>query len=385
MKTKNAFFKVALNYFSVFTIVSVYAPYLQVYLRKSGNGINEVGYILAVSMASAVAGPLSFGALAKKGIPLKLLVSIICIAIVAVFFTIRFVSGFAMTAMLFGLLGLCYSALIPFTETIANATLDDPERQYGRARFFGTVGFLVPTLVFSIIGFPGRYPAAYILYAGIGATLFHLSTVRAYPVFKQTQPSHIQKEGSLGTVFWLIVFITFLNRFAMTAHYSFFSLYLDEALGIDSIGWFWLVGPMMETPVLFFGGWLLARYSIPALLAVSGLAIALRLSVYALFPSAPAVFAVQFLHCGTFGVFYIAVIAAIRRSVSRHNLTVAMAIFAALGMGLGPIAGSSLGGFVIEHFGYAALYLFSASVALASSGVAIAYRRLLISHTIVKS
>lgn len=373
-----------LNYFSVFTIVSIYAPYLQVYLRQSGRNVNEVGYILAVTQASAVAGPLLFGALANRGFPLKPLIAAISLTMAVFLFSAQYLTGFLPNFILFAFVGLCFSALIPFTETIANGTLEDPERQYGLARFFGTLGFLVPTFGYSLFGFPAVFPAEYILYAGIGLTLFHLLTSIAYPSYAPKSPLHIHKEGSLGPVFWVVILLTFLNRFAMNAHYSFFSLYLDEVLGIGTVGWFWLVGPMMETPVLLFGGWFLSRFSIPTLLFVSGIAIAIRLSVYALFPSAFAVFAVQFLHWGTFGCFYIAVIAAIRRSVPRNSLTLAMALFAALGMGLGPIAGSSLGGLVIARWGYSALYLSSAVIALAGGLLSLTFKQLFAVKTAIR-
>jgi len=193
-----------------------------------------------------------------------------------------------------------------------------------------------------------------------------LPTILLLPDHHRPAPAAAAGEGGDGfdRIFWLGILVIALGRLGMAAHYSFFSLYLRERVGLSNPGWVWAVGAMAEMPLIFYGGRLIRRFGLVALLAAALVAVSLRLTVYALLPSVAAVTAAQLLHALTFGVFHVAAIEFIRRKVPARRGGLAMAVYMSVGLGAPALIGSSAGGFIIEHAGYRVLFLSYAAAPL---------------------
>ena len=380
MANDRAFLRISINFFSVFTIVSIVIPYMQVYLAGVGWGVDKIGILLAFVRGAGVFGPLFFSILIRKGLSVRVLISVLSFFVIGLFLMLRHTAGFAGTAVILFLFGFSFSVFIPFTDALANSSLPDPDRQYGRSRVFGTLGFLVPTAVYGITGFPDYFPASSILSVAIAALGFHLITVQFYPAAKLSPRAVNKAEGGLGLPFWGLLGLVFLNRISMAGHYSFFSLYLKETVGIERIGWFWLIGPMSEIPIIFLGGALLKRFPVPVLIGASFAAIAVRLAVYSFFPYFAPVMAVQFLHCFTFGTFQIAAIAGIRRAIGSENMTLGMAVYSGIGMELPAIIGSIGGGFLIAAVGYREFFGWISVIPVIGLLLILLFRRFFFSH-----
>ena len=86
-------------------------------------------------------------------------------------------------------------------------------------------------------------------------------------------------------------------------------------------------------------------------------AVSLRLLTLATAPPLPLVVVSQLLHALTFGLFHATSIEFLRRSVPPSRRGLAMAIYMGLGLALPGWIGSTLGGVVIERWGFSTLYL----------------------------
>jgi PPP family 3-phenylpropionic acid transporter len=73
---------------------------------------------------------------------------------------------------------------------------------------------------------------------------------------------------------------------------------------------------------------------------------------------------VQLVHALVFGLFHPACIEFVRRSAPARRQGLAMALYTSLAIGVPSLVGSTLGGWVIEHWGYSALYLSYAAAPL---------------------
>lgn len=151
----------------------------------------------------------------------------------------------------------------------------------------------------------------------------------------------------------------------MTAYYSFFTLYLKDELHMQNAAWVWALGSASEIPMLFFGGWIIRRVGLAAMLTASMAAVTVRRGIYAAMPALWAVLPAQLLHSMTFGLFHAASIEFTRRRVSPARRGAAMAVYTSLALGVPNWIASSLGGELIQRCGYATMLLMYAAVPLA--------------------
>jgi PPP family 3-phenylpropionic acid transporter len=103
----------------------------------------------------------------------------------------------------------------------------------------------------------------------------------------------------------------------------------------------------------------------PLLVAGFG-SVVVRLVIYALFPYAPVIAVTQLLHAFTFGLLHSVSIAYINRRIPVQRRGLGMAVYSSVALGLSVFVGSSLGGFVVEAFGFDGLFLGYAAIPAAA-------------------
>lgn len=101
-------------------------------------------------------------------------------------------------------------------------------------------------------------------------------------------------------------------------------------------------------------------------IAISSVAIVVRLLIYALFPTPIGVILGQLLHSICYGLFQPAAILFINLKTPPSDRTTGMALYMGVGMGLPAFLGSALGGTVVEIFGYRWLFASYTLFAVAS-------------------
>jgi len=175
-----------------------------------------------------------------------------------------------------------------------------------------------------------------------------------------------------------------LNRMSMSSIASFFSLYLVEELGINAISLMNAIASGSEFGALILAGYLLQRKKVlpVQLLMISSGAMVVRLLIYAMVPTFGGVLVAQFLHSLCYGFFHPAAIFLVARRVRRSHRTLGMSMYVSLGIGLPTVLGSSLGGLIVEQFGYRALFMDYSLFALASVVVGLASYKLMTSKTL---
>ncbi len=358
-------FRFSLYYFFLFTTFAVLAPHFQLFLAAKGFSKGEVGLLLGCFELAGAIGPIVLGHLGdrlgkRRG---ALLLAMACSA--AMLAPLNWLSGFWPAVPFVVILGFMYKSTIPLGDALACSELPDPEHQYGRARVMGSISFVLALLAISAFGLIDKTSSGSIL------VCFAVSVALCLPAIALLPDRHRRTVavGGIGgdgfdRVFWLGIAVIALGRLGMAAHYSFFSLYLCEEIGLSSPGWVWAIGATAEMPLIFFGGRVVRRFGLVAMLAAALVAVSLRLTVYALLPTLAAVMAAQLLHALTFGVFHIAAIEFIRRKVPKRRVALAMAIYMSVGLGAPALLGSSAGGFIIERYGYRMLFLTYAAAPL---------------------
>lgn len=372
----------AAHYFLLFAVMATVFPYFQLLLKAMGFSPSEIGLLQGMMGFAGVAGPILTGLVADlvgtRRYTLGACLMLFVLLLPVLTGTEALLPAMAVAA----LLGLCVRSIIPLTDALVSGELSDPVHQYGRVRVWGSIGFVVVLVLVRVFNLTDECSARSIAVSMIvaaGVCMLSALTLPERPAQKSPDGAARRGRAEFRRVGIFLVFLVpaALHQFGMAAHYSFFTLYLQEELGLASAAWVWAIGTTAEIPVLFLGGRIIRRFGISSMLVAASAAVSVRLGVYALAPPLWAIMSVQLLHGVIFGLYHAACIEFIRRTVPARFRGLGMALYMSLAVALPNLAGSALGGVIIERWGYSALFGSYSIAPLIGVGVLLcAFRRL---------
>ncbi len=362
-----------ISFFFVYSIFAITNPYLQVLLRNSGYSYEAVGILLGIFEVAGIVGPLVVGRVVDKTGRLKdtVLVSTAATALGLILLVRNGPVWITILALV--ITAFFLRSLLPLVDTVATNKFNGDAQKYSYIRAFGTLGFVVFSLAFTALGIPVLTDNTnIIMYALLGCLLFFLPVLswkegKMQARGKRHTPKKILPAIKMlsfsanpwfDSAFVIGLIIIAFNRLSMSAVTSFFSLYLVEELHITAISLMNAIAAGSEIILMLLAGYLIQKKGVlpVLLLLISGLGMALRLLLYARFPTLTGVIVGQLLHSVCFGFFHPAAIQLVARRVKRTHRTLGMSMYISLGTGLPTVLGSSLGGFLTEGFGYKVLF-----------------------------
>ena len=356
-------------YFFAFTVYGVASPYLSVLVRNLGYGPAVVGLLLGLFEIAGIAGPFFIGRFSdslgryRPGLFLSFL--IIPFALVPLLLWRNIVvSSLSLIFLAFGV-----RSIIPLLDAAATLLLKHKE-DYGKIRSIGSLSFVLTALFLqftpilkpqssSSIGFWLGITA---LLSMLTLPLLHETGVKSKRQ-KQKDVPPITAHIGLGAassvwspIFIIGLVIIGLGRLSMAPIVSFFSLYVSEELHWNAVGLMWALSALSEIPLMFVSGKLINKYGSAPLLALSMMAVIVRLSLYALFPTIAGAILGQLLHSLCYGLFHPAAVAFVSTHIPPQHRAVGLTMYLSLGVGLPTFIGSALGGYIIEALGYRFLF-----------------------------
>ena len=345
-------------YFTYFTYVGLFSPYLALYLAGIGLTIGQIGLLMAVPQGLRIVGPPVWGWLADRSGDSTALLRVssagACLAALALAFsgwngwaggawlgqspTLRFWLLFGVLAALF----FSTAAQMPIAETMAMRAVGGDTGRYGRLRVWGSVGFII-----GVVGIGPVLDAQ-----GVGglpwwvAGLLAVLTVVAFRLPAVPAPARSQGSASIRSRFAeprvrAFFASAFLMMFAHAVLYAFFSLYLAaQGYSKTAIGIVWAIGVVAEIVVFWVQRGLFERFGAPRLLRVSLAVAAIRFMAIGLSAGwLPAIIVAQLAHAITFGVHHSASIATLQAWFEPAQQARAQALYVTIGYGLGGSAG----------------------------------------------
>ena len=352
------------SFFFVFGIMAVVNPYLQVMIRNLGYSHDVVGFLLAVFETAGIVGPLLVARHVDKHGSGKNTILLGTVLSAVGVLLLMYSTSIWMTMFALMLLAFFLRSLVPVIDSYANNRLNGDAQKYTLLRSGGTIGFVLFSLLLAITGKPDLSSNSSIgLYALVAFFLFMLPVLAWKKDPKQREMPPATSDNAEGKwydlAFVIGLVIIGLNRISMSSIASFFSLYLVEELGVNAISLMNAIASGSEFGALILAGYLLQRKKVlPVhLLMISSGAMVVRLLIYALIPTFGGALVAQFLHSICYGFFHPAAIFLVARRVRRSHRTLGMSMYVSLGIGLPTVLGSSLGGLVLEQFGYRVLFM----------------------------
>lgn len=359
----------ALPDFLFFLVTAVVSVYLPLFLQMMHYSATQIGFLLACYNAMGIVVPILGMPFLSKSKHLGLLLAVFGVAMAIMAVPLYECHSFWLTAIFLMLFAVFYKMTIPLCDSMINESLGSRHDLYGRVRVFGSISFVIMSLVMQyFIGQRECSSIEMILWTGVPAVLFacsvlfvsnfHCGNVRVQNDIQRSkvEPGFIATIKSFDKEFYLILFVVFMEYMGMVPSNNFMSLYVQNELHSDMSGFLWAFSALCEIPFMFLSNVFIRRFKARPLILICTAAVTLRMAAYAFIPNFTGAVIGQSLHSVTFGLFYPAgVMYFTQASKTKRALVISMSILAAVG-GIANVVGSFLGGIIIDTMGFKALF-----------------------------
>ena len=351
------FFNLSAFYFFYFAAVGVYIIFLPKVLHDIGYGTFDIGIIFALAPLMRFITPFLFLKhikLDQKVFKTALFLSII--SSVSFYLTIE---NFFLFLINNALLGVCLSLILPYLEVTAISSLG--KEKYGKSRLYGSIGFMLISLVLAKFLTQPYIAIHYYLVLNILTVLFALFLLR----FDVQRKDSILKESFSFFKYWPFWISLFFMQMSFGGFYNFFTIYeTAHGISLEVTSYLWSFGVICEILMLYFQAPLLKNN----LLNIIKICVAIttfRWVLLYLYPDSLSItFFTQSLHAFSFGLYHSSVIIYLYTLYENKKLAQQFMYGVAYGLGVfigALIAGASYGEYL---FLYSAIFSFISFVTL---------------------
>lgn len=345
------FFNLSAFYFFYFAAVGVYIIFLPKVLHDIGYGTFDIGIIFALAPLMRFITPFLFLKhikLDQKVFKTALFLSIISSA--SFYLTIE---NFFLFLINNALLGVCLSLILPYLEVTAISSLG--KEKYGKSRLYGSIGFMLISLVLAKFLTQPYIAIHYYLVLNILTVIFALFLLR----FDLQHKDSILKESFSFFKYWPFWMSLFFMQMSFGGFYNFFTIYeTAHGISLEVTSYLWSFGVICEILMLYFQAPLLKNN----LLNIIKICVAIttfRWVLLYLYPDSLSItFFTQSLHAFSFGLYHSSVIIYLYTLYENKKLAQQFMYGVAYGLGgfIGAlIAGASYGEYL---FLYSAIFSF---------------------------
>ena len=340
--------RLALFYGAVFAVLGILAPFWPVWLAARGLEAEEIGIVLAVVLAVRVFANPAIAHVADRIGERRRPIVFLAGASTLAFALYVAADGFWAILAVTALFSASRAGVLPLGESLAMMTTTERRIDYGRVRLWGSLTFIAGAALTGELLVGRSAEIVYWLTLAALAVAFvaclALPDVRPPPAERRHLPLRALATQPL---FLLFMVSAALVQGSHAVYYAFSTLHW-QAAGHSSfvIGLLWAEGVIAEIILFAFSGRVVAALGPAGLIALGGLAGALRWVVTAETTDLAALAVVQALHAFTFGAAHLGAMHFITRSVPPALTGTAQSLYAAvvagIGMGLATLAAGSL-------------------------------------------
>jgi PPP family 3-phenylpropionic acid transporter len=346
------FFKLSAFYFFYFAAVGVYVIFLPKVLLDIGYSTSDIGIVLALAPLMRFLTPFLFLKhieLNQKLFKLILLLSVISSSLF--YFTIH---SFYLFMVNNAILGVCLSLLLPYIELIA---IKELKNSYGKSRLYGSIGFMVISLVLGKFLSEPSVALNYYLLTTLLTALFAYSLLQYDDEHENEQKQNDEKFSLLR--YWPFWLSLFLMQVSFGGFYNFFTIYeTSHGISLETTSYLWSFGVICEIVMLYYQAPIL-KNNLLTIIQFSIFITAVRWLLLFLFPESLTIsYLTQSIHAFSFGLYHSAIILYLYKLYSNKKL--AQQFMLGIAYGLGGFVGALVSGMVYGEY----LFLYSSGLAL---------------------
>ena len=354
----------------------ILARYLQAVPADGGLGFSpsEVALILGLAAsAGALTAPFVAGQVADRSIAAERFLALLLVVGGIIKIVTAYQTSFAAWLILSIAYSIVYMPTLSLTNSLAFAHLDDPDRGFPKVRVWGTIGWILASWLFPLVWlltdlrlqamppFYGGVELADVTSRLVDSLIFSGLMSIAYALFCFLLPHTPPQKDAVEKLAFAKAFRLFRKpSFAVLVaaslpiaviHQIYFmqtAPYFSDVLGLkdSQIGPAMTIGQFAEIAVMVVTGWLLHRLGFRWLITLGCLAYAARYAIFASSLPVSVIVASQALHGLCYAGFFAAAFIYVDRIAEDDVRNSAQTVFGIVILGLGPVLGSYLVGFL---------------------------------------
>jgi MFS transporter, PPP family, 3-phenylpropionic acid transporter len=363
--------RILLAYLIYFAAIGAAFPYLPVFYRDIGLGLEQIGVLTALQAAIQLILAPVWGGLADRfphtRLTLPLAAAVATVGAVLLFRAEDF------PAVLLGSL-ILYAGISGIAPTLDARTLETlgagARSRYGEVRAFGSLAFVVSTLsVGFVLDSEGARSLFWAYIPFLLATVVVTATIPRRGTSHSVNPLNGAGQflASPGVALFLFGFtVVWAALAAVTAFYSIQVVALGGSTGLVGIAW--AVGAIIEVPLMYAFPRIAARVGTERLVVFGSLAFALRALLASIIADPLGLVLIAPLEGIGFTCVFVGGVTIVGARAPAGLQGTAQGLFAAAG-GLAIIIGSAVGGALAGALGIPGLFLLCAAASLVGTGI----------------
>ncbi|AXK49716.1 MFS transporter [Aliarcobacter trophiarum LMG 25534] len=341
------FFNISAFYFFYFAAVGIYVIFLPKVLNDLGYNAFDIGTALAIAPLMKFLMPFLF--LKHINLSQSMFKKALFITVLAVALFYITIEHFYLFMLNNAILAACLSLILPYLEVTTVIILG--KDRYGKARLFGSIGFMIIALVLAKFLTTPFVALHYYLAIVVLTVLFALLLLKNDLEEKINQISDETFSFFKYLAFWISIFFM---QVSFGGFYNFFTIYeIEHGLSLETISYLWAFGVICEILMLYFQAPILKNNLLTIIKFCIGVT-AFRWLLLYLYPnSIEIVFFTQAIHAFSFALFHSAVVIYLYSLYDNKKL--AQQFLFGVGYGFGAFIGALFAGAVYGKY----LFLFS--------------------------
>ena len=356
-------------YFIIFAALAFLLPFLSLYYQKElGLTGSQIGVLTGIAPIISLVGASIWGAVADATRKHK---AILLMALLGVWVSVWLIfkaPGFLLLAVAVAFYAFLSSPIIPIVDNSVMTLLGERRDRYGLERVWGSVGWGVAAIFAGVLiqrlGLQWAFYGFFLLYG-----LLFFIAIR-FPIPEVSIASHFwQGLKRLATdVRWIIfLLVALVEGLSLSIFLNYLFLHLSDMGSSRTIMSLSLtVATFSEIPIFLIAHKLLRRWTPVQLLTASMLLTALRAWLYAGMTAPWQVLPISLLHGPTFAIMWTAGVAYSTQTAPDGLGTTALAVFSGMVFGLGAALGALTGGWLYQHVGGVAPFVWAGVAAMSA-------------------
>jgi len=344
------FFKLSAFYFFYFAAVGVYVIFLPKVLLDIGYATSDIGIVLALAPLMRFLTPFLF--LKHVKLDQSIFKKTLLLSVLSASLFYITIDNFYAFMINNAILGMCLSLLLPYIEIIAIKELGD---RYGKSRLYGSVGFMLISLILAKFLSNPYVALHYYLVVTI------LTAYSAYKLLEyDTEHNETKSDESFSLLkYWPFWLSLFLMQVSFGGFYNFFTIYeTSYGVSLEVVSYLWSFGVICEIIMLYYQAPIL-KNNLLFIIKFSILITSFRWFLLYLFPESLTIsYISQSIHAFSFGLYHSAVIIYLYTLYSNKKL--AQQFMLGFAYGLGGFVGALIAGVVYGEY----LFLYSAVISI---------------------
>jgi PPP family 3-phenylpropionic acid transporter len=370
--------RATLAYIAAFAAVGANFPYLPIHYRALGLDLATIGALSALWAAAALLAAPVWGAVTDRMPRSRVILPLAALLAALAAAGLSQAADAVTIAIGVALVAAATAGVTPMLDARTLDILGDDRAQYGRIRAWGSISFVVAT---AATGVAVQALGTEALFAVWVPALFVTALIAvALPRSRRASAtgsiwagaSRVVRAPGMGP-FLLAAFVLWASIAAVG---SFLSVRLfDLDAGAEMVGAAWVVGSIVEVPIMFAFPRLAARFGAHRLLIVGAVFFAARSVLYALVGTPFVLVAGAALEGAGFGLFFIGSVGYVAELAPKGRIATAQGVHSGVTFGLASITGAAVGGAIATAITIPGMFAVAAVVAcLAVGGVVLALR-----------